>query len=71
MAKRIADMMDLDLTLTKFRTLCAAAVQNYTTLTLAEYFESAAPHFAIMRHDIDRRAGRALGTARIDHQLII
>ncbi len=52
--------MPFDFPLTKFRAVCNAVEENY--LTLAEYFESAAlpQRFAIMRHDIDRRAGRAL-----------
>ncbi|MCZ7403914.1 MAG: hypothetical protein O8C67_03155 [Candidatus Methanoperedens sp.] len=49
--------MNLDFTLSKFRPLCSSVAQNYPTLTLAEYFESAAlpPRFAMMRHDIDRK----------------
>ena len=63
--------MLLDFTLTKFRSLCAAIADNYPTMTLAEYFESTRlpENFAIMRHDIDRRAQRAQDTARIEQEL--
>ncbi|KCZ72209.1 hypothetical protein ANME2D_01613 [Candidatus Methanoperedens nitroreducens] len=62
--------MSLDFTLTKFRALCSAIAQHYPTLTLAEYFEDAElpDRFAMMRHDIDRRAGSALGTARVERE---
>ncbi len=63
--------MPPDFTLTKFRALCAAVADNYPTLTLAEYFEGAAlpSRFALMRHDIDRKPGNALSTARIEREL--
>ncbi|MDJ1421800.1 MAG: hypothetical protein M5U10_07780 [Candidatus Methanoperedens sp.] len=58
-------------TLTKFRALCGAVAQHYPTLTLAEYFQAKAlpERFAMMRHDIDRRAGSALFTARVEREL--
>ena len=60
--------MPLDFTLTKFRSLCSAVAQHYPTLTLAEYFQGndLPPRFAMMRHDIDRKPGNALSTARIE-----
>ncbi len=60
--------MPLDFTLSKFRSLCSAVAQHYPTLTLAEYFqgEKLPPRFAMMRHDIDRKPGNALFTARIE-----
>lgn len=63
--------MSLDFTLSKFRRLCSAVAQHYPTLTLAEYFEGAAlpPRFAMMRHDIDRKAMNALNTARVEREL--
>lgn len=61
-------MVNIDFTLTKFRDLCAAVAHNYPTLTLAEYFsgKEMPARFAIMRHDIDRRAGNAMNTAIIE-----
>ncbi|KCZ72219.1 hypothetical protein ANME2D_01623 [Candidatus Methanoperedens nitroreducens] len=63
--------MPFDFTLTKFRALCSAIAQHYPTLTLAEYFGGLElpDRFAMMRHDIDRRAGSALGTARVEQEL--
>ncbi len=63
--------MSPDFTLQKFRSLCSAIAQNYLTLTLAEYFsgKEPPPRFAIMRHDIDRKPGNTLDTARIEHGL--
>lgn len=63
-------MLNLDFTLTKFRDLCSAISRNYPTLTLAEYFEGVELplRFAIIRHDIDRRAGSARNTARIEQE---
>ncbi|MCZ7381937.1 MAG: hypothetical protein O8C64_10290 [Candidatus Methanoperedens sp.] len=60
--------MPLDFTLSKFRRLSSAVAQHYPTLTLAEYFqaENLPPRFAMMRHDIDRKPGNALFTARIE-----
>ncbi len=59
--------MSPDFTLKKFRSLCSAIAGNYPTLTLAEYFSGKEPpeRFAIMRHDIDRKPGNVLNTARI------
>jgi len=63
--------MPLDFTLTKFRSLCSAVAQHYPTLTLAEYFQGndLPPRFAMMRHDIDRKPGNALFTARVEAEL--
>jgi len=60
--------MPLDFTLSKFRSLCSSVAQHYPTLTLAEYFQGndLPPRFAMMRHDIDRKPGNALFTARIE-----
>ncbi len=60
--------MPLDFTLPKFRSLCSAVAQHYPTLTLAEYFQGQKlpERFAMMRHDIDRKPGNALFTARIE-----
>jgi hypothetical protein len=60
--------MHLDFTLSKFRSLCCAVAENYPTLTLAEYFwgMNLPSHFAMMRHDIDRKPENALFTARIE-----
>ena len=60
--------MPLDFTLTKFRRLCACVAQHYHTLTLAEYFQGKdlPTHFAMMRHDIDRKPENALFTARVE-----
>ncbi len=64
-------LMTPDFTLQKFSNLCSAVVGNYPTLTLAEYFSGKEPpeRFAIMRHDIDRKPGNALNTARIEREL--
>lgn len=61
-------MVNIDFTLTKFSDLCNAVVQNYPTLTLAEYFhgEKLPDRFAMMRHDVDRKPENALSTARIE-----
>ena len=66
--KILTKSMPLDFTLTKFRSLCSAVAQRYPTLTLAEYFQGndLPPRFAMMRHDIDRKPGNALSTARIE-----
>ena len=63
-------MLNLDFTLTKFRDLCTAVARNYPTLTLTEYFsgKELPLSFAIIRHDIDRRAGNARNTARIEQE---
>lgn len=63
-------MFNIDFTLTKFRDLCAAVAHNYPTLTMTEYFsgKELPESFAIMRHDIDRRAGNARNTARIEKE---
>ena len=60
--------MTLDFTLTTFRSLCSAVAQHYPTLTLAKYFQgnNLPPRFALMRHDIDRKPGNALSTARVE-----
>jgi hypothetical protein len=62
--------MHLDFTLSKFRSLCSSVAENYPTLTLAEYFqaEKLPPRFAMMHHDIDRKPGNALFTARIERE---
>lgn len=71
MRPKVICMLNLDFTLSKFHNLCAAVANNFPTVTLAEYFsvKELPERFAIMRHDIDRRAGRALNTARIEQQL--
>ncbi|CAG0951484.1 MAG: hypothetical protein OIN86_08565 [Candidatus Methanoperedens sp.] len=63
-------MLDLDFTLTKYRNLCRAIAQNYPTLTMTEYFsgKESLEHFAIIRHDIDRKACNAMNTARIEQE---
>ncbi len=60
--------MPLDFTLTKFRSLCQSVAQYYPSLTLAEYFQGKklTERFAMMRHDIDRKPGNALSTARVE-----
>jgi hypothetical protein len=60
--------MLLDFTLTKFRSLCTSVAQHYPTLTLSEYFQGKylPSHFAMMRHDIDRKPENALSTARVE-----
>ncbi len=60
--------MNLDFTLTKFRSLCTSVAKHYPTITLAEYFRGndLPPRFAMMRHDIDRKPRNALFTARIE-----
>ncbi len=60
--------MNLDFTLSKFRSLCTCVAQHYPTLTLSEYFEGAElpEKFSMMRHDIDRKPENALSTARIE-----
>jgi len=60
--------MPLDFTLTKFRSLSSAVAQHYPTMTLAEYFQGKdlPSRFAMMRHDIDRKPGNALFTARVE-----
>ncbi len=63
--------MTPDFTLKKFSNLCSAVAENYPTTTLAEYFsgKELLERFAIMRHDIDRKPGNALNTARIEREL--
>lgn len=65
------DILNFDFTLTKFRKLCSAVAQSYPTLTLTEYFsgKELPARFAIMRHDVDRRASSSLNTARIEQEL--
>jgi hypothetical protein len=60
--------MTPDFTLSKFRSLCTSVAQHYPTLTLVEYIQgkNLPPRFAMMRHDIDRKPGNALSTARIE-----
>lgn len=56
-----------DFTIHKFKRLCEAIVDNYPTITMAEYVEGRHPErFVIMRHDVDRMPGHALETARIE-----
>lgn len=66
--KILIKTMNLDFTISKFRSLCSAVAQHYPTQTLAEYFQAKnlPPRFAMMRHDIDRKPGNALDTARIE-----
>lgn len=59
-----------DFTIHKFKRLCEAIVDNYPTITMAEYVEGRLPErFVIMRHDVDRMPGHALETARIEEEL--
>ncbi|HOI69462.1 MAG TPA: hypothetical protein PLN41_06945 [Methanothrix sp.] len=59
-----------DFTIHKFKSLCEAIVDNYPTITMAEYVEGRHPErFVIMRHDVDRMPGHALETARIEEEL--
>jgi len=64
----VINTMPFDFTLSKFRSLCSSVAQHYPTLTLAEYFQGndLPPHFAMMRHDIDRKPGNALFSARVE-----
>jgi hypothetical protein len=68
MEKGTAANMNLDFTLSKFRSLCTCVAQHYPTLTFSEYFhgKNLPPRFALMRHDIDRKPENALFTARIE-----
>lgn len=63
-------MLNIDFTLSKFRSLCAAVTQNYSTISLEEYFsrKELPERFAMMRHDIDRRPENARNTARIEKE---
>lgn len=59
-----------DFTIHKFKSLCEAIVDNYPTITMAEYVEGSHPErFVIMRHDVDRMPGHSLETARIEEGL--
>jgi len=66
-----SNIMTLDFTLSKFRSLCCAVAQYYPAMTLAEYFKAKnlPPRFAMMRHDIDRKPMRALNTARVEQEM--
>lgn len=64
----ILNLDNLDFTLKKYHSLCAAAAQSYSTITVAEYLvaQKMPENFLIMRHDIDRKPGSALNTAKIE-----
>lgn len=65
----LLNLDDFDFILKKFRLLCAA-VQNYPTITMAEYLsaQEIPERFIIMRHDIDRKPQSALNTAKIEQK---
>ncbi len=66
----VLNLENHDFTLNKFSQLCEVIVQNYPTITVAEYLEKQCPNkFVIMRHDIDRMPGNALKTAKIEQEL--
>ncbi len=59
-----------DFTSHKFLRLCQSISDNYSTVTMAEYFENRHPRrFILMRHDVDRTPEHALVTAKIEHEL--
>lgn len=63
---------DRDFTLDKFHQLCAAIVDNYTTITMDRYLSAGdqlPERFVLMRHDVDGLAKTALKTARIEEEL--
>lgn len=68
----VLNLDDLDFILKKFHSLCSA-VQNYTTITMAEYLsaQELPEKFIIMRHDIDRKPKSALNTAKIEQKFSI
>lgn len=63
--------MNFDFTYKKFYELCRTVINNYPTVTIAEYISSnnLPEKFIIMRHDIDRKPKNSLHTARIEKDL--
>ncbi|MDP2730366.1 MAG: hypothetical protein Q8O55_07780 [Dehalococcoidales bacterium] len=65
-------LSNFDFTLCKYEELCKAIVKSsYTAITLADYLErghQADGKYLIMRHDVDRMPGRALGTAQVEQR---
>ena len=63
-----------DFTLKKYRELCNAMINSgYTLTTVADYLPSKSTKHPkktiILRHDVDRNAKHALGTAKIENKL--
>lgn len=59
-----------EFTIHMFQRLCKVIVNNYTSITMAEYVEDRHPKkFVIMRHDVDRMPGNAMKTARIEAEV--
>lgn len=65
-----------DFTLEKYQELCTTLLNcGYATLTVCAYLEQRhnrgmnLHHFAIMRHDIDRKIGNALRMAELEHAM--
>lgn len=72
--------MNIDFTLGKYRELCEALQESYTTCTVNEYLtthrssdqnhlEDSNCNVAILRHDVDRKIGNALRMAQLEHHL--
>lgn len=65
---------NLDFTTHKFRQLCSVIADNYTSLTMTQYFTAGndlPERFVLMRHDVDGKAGPSLRTAIIEKEFDI
>lgn len=65
------DFQNLDFTTEKFRQLCSALADNYTTITVEKYLSSGndlPDRFVLMRHDVDGNAKPSLRTALIEKE---
>ena len=65
------DFQDLDFTTEKFRELCSALAENYTSVTIEQYLTAGndlPDRFVLMRHDVDGKAIPSLRTALIEKE---
>ncbi len=63
------NLQELDFTTEKFRQLCSAIADNYTSITIEQYLNSRddlPERFVLMRHDVDGKATPSLRTAVIE-----
>jgi hypothetical protein len=62
----------MDFTLNTYKTLLETLlVQGFIFQPLSAFMQSPGNHVIILRHDVDRRPGNALKTARLEHDLDI
>lgn len=66
--KSLGEVMSRDFTLTKYGKLLETINDaGYTTTTVYDYLKNSPSKCVILRHDVDREAGRALEMARLEY----